>query len=124
MDRKIPFDLFGEKQELTFTNPGMAELERITGKTVTQIIHTSNIGYDLCLAALPICLERRPSQYYDKKIDDYIFGAEGRNIHDIGTKIGHALMAAGALGKASSDAIMAIYYPELYKKPEEESPNE
>lgn len=123
MDRKIPFDLFGEKKELMFTNPGMAELERITGKTVIQIIHTSSVGYDLCLAALPICLERRPPKYYDKKIDDYIFGAEGRSINDIGVKIGDALLAAGALGKASSDAIMAFYYPVLYKKPEEELPN-
>lgn len=120
--RVIPFKLFGEPEELCFTARGMEELERKLGKTVPQIVHGQYVGYELCLTALPICLKKMPPSECEKKIEEYIFGEEGRSIQDIGIIIGHALMAAGGVGKKASEAILAVYYPDLYPIKEEPEP--
>lgn len=67
MKKTIPFDLFGEKQELCFTIAGIAELERATGKSIQQIMQSGNGGFDFCLTALPICLKRMSPHLYIKK---------------------------------------------------------
>lgn len=118
MKKAIPFDLFGEKQEVCFTIRGIAELERALGKSIQQIVYTSGAGFDFCLNALPLCLKRINPHIYEEKIEKYL-DIEGHSIDDIGTPIVHAIAASGALGKEISDATMAIYYPDLYKKPEE-----
>lgn len=125
MKKKIPFDLFGEKQELCFTIPGIAELECSLGKSIQQITLSGNAGVDFCLKALPICLEPCSPHVYVKKIEDYL-DVEGRSINDISTPIVHAMIASGALGKASANTVLRIYYPELYPevKVEEDAKNE
>ena len=121
MKRAIPFDLFGEKEELHFTGTKIGELEHALGKMIINVIREQNFGYEFCLAALPICLKKIQSHLYEDKIDNYILGAEGRTILDIGLLIGDAMLAAGALGKGMSDVVMAKHYPELYKAPTDET---
>lgn len=121
MKRTIPFDLFGEKQELCFTIAGLAELERALGKSIQQIVQSQNAGFDFCLNALPICLKRINPHLYVKRIEEYL-SEEDRTIDDIAVPIIHAIAVSGALGKAVADAAMAIYYPELYTAPAEEEP--
>lgn len=120
MKRAIPFDLFGEKQELFFTGTKIGELEHALGSMIINIIRERNFGYEFCFAALPICLKNIQPGLYEEKIDNYILGAEGRTVLDIGILIGDAILAAGALGKKMSDTVMAKHYPELYKVPLEE----
>lgn len=119
MKRKIPFDLFGEKQELVFTISTIAELEMVLGKSIQQIVQSMNAGVSFCLAALPICLKRIQPQMYVKKIEDYL-DVEDHSIDDIAIPIIHAICASGALGKTASDNAMRIYYPDLYPVVEDE----
>lgn len=120
MKRTIPFDLFGEKQELCFTIGTLIELERTVGKSLQQIVNSQNAGFDFCVTTLPICLKRISQDLYVKKIENYLLGADGRSLDDIAIPIIHAIVASGALGKEASDRIMAKYYPELYKAPLED----
>ncbi len=119
MKRTIPFELFNEKQELCFTIPGIVALEKALGKSIQQIVHSQDAGFNFCLTALPICLKNLNPHLYVKKIEDYL-SIEGRTIDDIAMPIIHAVAVSGALGKKVSDDVMTIYYPELYKKTAED----
>ena len=119
MKNKIPFDLFGEKQELCFTISGIVELERILGKSIQQIVHSGNAGFEFCLAALPICLKRINPKIYVDKIESYL-DEDGHGIDDIAVKIAHAIAASGALGKAIKINALRLYYPDLYPEESEE----
>lgn len=121
MKKTIPFDLFGEKQELCFTITRIAEFERAMGKPLQQVIVTGDAGFAFCLAALPICLKRENSNHYALKIEEYLTADEGRVIDDIATKILEAIAASGALGKSLQTKALSQYYPELYKPVEDES---
>jgi hypothetical protein len=116
MKRTIPFDLFGEKQELCFTIGGLAELERKLGKPIQQIIASENAGFDFCLSALPICLERIQPHLYEEKIEQYI-NEDEHTINDIAIPIIQAIVVKGALGKKYADVVLAMHYPELYAQP-------
>lgn len=119
MKRTIPFECFGEKQELKFTIAGIAELERALGKSIQQIVQSGNAGIDFCLSALPICLKRIHPSLYMKKIEEYL-DVEGHTIDDIAIPIVHAIAASGALGKTIAINALRIYYPELYPEEAEE----
>lgn len=118
MKRKIPFDLFGEKEELCFTIAGIAELERALGRSVQQIAQSGNAGVEFCLTALPICLRRINPHLYVEKIENYL-DKEGNTIDGIAIPIVHALAASGVLGKTVANNALRIYYPELYLEPKE-----
>ncbi len=120
MKKTIPFELFGEKQELCFTIIGIAELEKALGKSIQQIVQTQDAGFNFCLTALPICLKPINPHLYVSKIEEYL-SVEDRSIGDIALPIIHAICASGALGKRAKDRVMSDYYPDLYKKPEEET---
>jgi len=117
MKRTIPFDLFGEKQELCFTIAGIAALERALGKSIQQIVVSQDAGFNFCLTALPICLKNIQPSLYVKKIEEYL-DVEGHSIDDIAVPIIHAIAASGALGKAAANAVLKIYYPEFFKDEE------
>ena len=117
MKKTIPFDLFGEKQELCFTILGIAELEKSMGKSIQQIVKTADAGVGFCLAALPIALKRLNPHMYLEKIEKYL--EEGGTIDSLAVPLIHAIAASGVLGKETADTIMEIYYPELYPKTEE-----
>lgn len=118
MKRKIPFDLFGEKQELCFTIMGIAELEKTMGKSIQQIMRSGNAGVEFCLAAFPIALKRLNPHIYLEKIEKYL--EDGGTIDEVATPLVYAVAASGVLGKAAADAVMELYYPELFKKQETE----
>lgn len=117
MKNTIPFDLFGEKQELCFTISGIAALERALGKSIQQIAASQAAGFDFCLNALPICLKNINPHLYVKKIEEYM-DVEGHSIDDIALPIIHAIVASGAMGKAASNAVLKIYYPDFFKEDE------
>lgn len=119
MKNKIPFNLFGEEQELSFTITAIPALERALGKSVSQIVHSQNAGFDFCLSALPLCLKQLNPHLYIKKIEEYL-DVEGHYIEDIAVPIIHAILASGALGKVAKDNALAVYYPEFYKTTEED----
>lgn len=114
MENKIPFDLFGEKQELSFSITDVGVLERRMGKTIYEIRNKTYAGVDFCLIALPIALNKQDD--YEEQITKYLLGANGRSIDDIAAPLVHALFATGVYGKEELDRIMELYYPELYKK--------
>ncbi|SFM09114.1 hypothetical protein [Pelosinus propionicus] len=114
MKRKIPFNLFGEEQELCFTIKKIGELEKVTGKGIQQLIRSEEAGINFCLGALPICLEKKSPDFYVERIEEYL--ESGGAIDDIATPIAHAILATGIIGKVVSDSVMAIYYPDLYPK--------
>lgn len=118
MKRKIPFELFGEKQELSFNIIGIAELEKAMGKSIQQIVKKEDAGVGFCLAALPIALKRLNPHIYIEKIEKYLEG--GGTIDELSTPLVCAIAASGVLGKAASDAAMSIYYPELFQDKGEE----
>lgn len=112
MKKAIPFDLFGEKQELCFSISGLAEFERVQGKSIQQIVRSDNTGFNFCLNALPICLERINPHLYEKKIEKCL--DEGHDITDIAVPIVEAIAISGALGKVYADHVIKKHYPELY----------
>lgn len=118
MKRKIPFELFGEKQELCFTITGIAELEKAMGKSIQQIVKSGNAGVDFCLTALPIALKRINPHIYLEKIEKYL--DEGGTIDELATPLVYAIAASGVLGKEASHSAMEVYYPELYKEQKQE----
>ena len=122
MKRTIPFNKFGENQELSFNIATLAEFERIQGKSIQQIAFSGNAGIDFCLKALPLCLKRINPDLYVKKIEKYL--EEGGDIDDIATPIVHAIAATGVLGKPLAESALSIYYPELYNAPEEKPKQE
>lgn len=123
LKKTIPFNLFGEKQELCFTIGGLAELERVQGKSINQIMMSENAGFNFCLSALPICLKRINPHLYEQKIEKYL-DEEGRSIGDVATLIIHAIAISGALGKKYVDATAKLYYPELFPEPAAEAEEE
>jgi hypothetical protein len=123
MKRSIPFDLFGEKQSLSFTITGIVELEKALGKSIQQIVRSGNAGFEFCLVALPICLKRINPHLYVEKIEKYL-DVEDNSIDDIATLIIHAIAASGALGKTIASNALRIYYPELYPEPVEAEESE
>jgi hypothetical protein len=120
MKNTIPFNLFGEQQSLCFTILGIVELEKALGASIQNIMTSGNAGFGFCLSALPICLKKINPHLYVEKIAAYL-SEDDHVIDDIAVPIIHAIAASGALGKASQDRVLAIYYPELYKVPEDET---
>lgn len=119
MKKTIPFNLFGKQQELRFTIKGLAELERAQGKTIQQMVSYDDAGFNFCLNALPICLERINPHIYEEKIEKYL-EVEGRAINDIAIPIIEAIAISGALGKRVADSVAKKYNPELFLEPETE----
>lgn len=122
MKHTIPFDLFGEKDELCFTIADMRPLERALGKPIQDIIISGYVGFDFIFAALPLCLKKLNPHLYEQKIEEYLTAAPDRQIVDIAIPILEAICASGALGKLKQEVVLNKYYPELHKAPEEPSP--
>lgn len=124
MKNTIPFNLFGEEQELCFTILGVRELERTLGRSLNQILASQYDGFDFVFAALPIALKRLPVAEYDEKITKYLTEENGRTIDSIALPILYAIFISGAAGKERQDFAMEKYYPELFKPEEAEPKNE
>ncbi|MBU2703876.1 hypothetical protein Ga0466249_005026 [Sporomusaceae bacterium BoRhaA] len=118
MKNKIPFEAFGEKQEVCFTITGIAELERTMGKSVQQIISSGDAGVSFCLAALPIALKRLNPHIYLNKIETFL--ENGGDINELAAPLVAAIAASGVLGQTYVKNAMAMYYPDLYKEESDE----
>lgn len=116
---KIPFNLFGEEQHLEFDLQKLEDFEIAIGKGVQQIIRSEDEGIHFCLKALPFCLKKMTKQFYINKIEEHL--ESGGTLDQISSRIIHAIFATGILGKGPVDAVMAIYYPELYPQKIEDS---
>lgn len=123
MKKTIPFNLFGKQQELRFTISGLAAFERVQGKSIQQIVQSENAGFNFCLNALPICLEKLNQHLYEEKIEKYL-DEEGHTLDDIAVPIIEAIAISGALGKQIADNVARKYYPELYPEPAKEEETE
>lgn len=121
MKNTIPFDLFGEKQEMCFTIGDIRPFERAMGMPIQKIYMTGYAGFDFVLTALPFCLKKLNAHLIEEKVRQYLIAESGRKIDDIAIPIVHAISASGALGKDAMDEALCIYYPEFYQK--QESPN-
>lgn len=121
MKNAIPFNLFGEDQEICLTIPKLRQLERATGKQIQEILSPGVVGVDLCLAALPVCLGKPDGGTYEEKLEKCL--ESGANINDIANRIVHAILATNILGKDLGDEVMELYYPTL-KEEKKERKNE
>ncbi len=121
MKRTIPFDLFGEKQNLCFTITGISQLEMAMGKSIQQILRTGDAGVSFCLAALPIALRKISAKICKDKIEEYI--ENGGSIDELATPVVHAIAISGIIGKEAANNVMAIYYPELVEPEDEKTKN-
>jgi hypothetical protein len=115
MKNLIPFELFGEKQEIGFSIKDIRALERAIGKPVQLIFKNVALGVDFCLAALPILLKQTEDQVVEK-IEKYL--AEDGTIDKLALPITLALAASGVIGKKAANAAMAVYYPDEAVKEE------
>ena len=120
MKNKIPFNFFGEEQEICFTIGGVREFERTLGKTIGQILLSQYDGVDFVLTALPIALKRIQPLLYEEKIEKYLTEDYGRSINDIAFPVLYALFLSGAAGKTWQDVAIARYFPEALKPVEDE----
>lgn len=123
MKKTVPFELFGEKQEISFSIKDIRTLERAIGKPVQLIFKNVVLGVDFCLASLPIVLKLSEDQVVEK-IEKYL--DEDGTIDKLSLPITLALAASGVIGKNAANAAMAVYYPEetVSEDPIEKNVNE
>jgi len=107
--KAIPFDLFGEKQEIIFKIKDTRTLERALGKPIQLIYSNKDVGVNFCYAAYPILLKITEEEF-EEKLEEYLNKGNG-TIDKLATLAVHALTITGLMGKPLADAVMAIYYP-------------
>lgn len=121
MKKTIPFDKFGEKQELCFTIPGVGALERTLGRTIPQIYATRYFGFDFTIAAIAIALPDITMAESEEKITKYLTEKKGRGLKDIAEPLIDAIAISGAFGVEPMERVEKRYYPELFKKKDKET---
>lgn len=118
MKNTVPFNSFGEDQELCFRIKDIRELERKLGKPIQLIYSHAVIGVDFCYAAYPILLKISEEEF-EKKLEKYLDDGVG-SIDKLATPALNALTITGIMGKPLADAVRELYYPTEVKKETEE----
>lgn len=118
MKKTIPFDLFGEKQELCFTITSIGALERMLGKTITQLFRSGYVGFDFAIAALALALPDMTMEKSEEKITAYLTEKKGRALRDIADLLVDALTISGAFGLEAMEIIERKHYPAAAAKGE------
>jgi len=101
MKKSIPFEIIEKNQTIYFDILRLAELERLLGKQITDIVHSGDAGINFCLAGMQAGLKHHyfnsaPS-FYAEKIGEFI--DKGGKLDDVAIPIIRAIMASGIFGK-------------------------
>lgn len=109
MKKTIPFELFGPNQYLMFDILRLAELERVLGKPIAQVIASQDIGVDFVLKSLPIAMKqhyRETPEFFANKIEEHLDG--GGSFDDVAVPLVRAILASGLLGKEVADRAIGL----------------
>lgn len=120
MKKTVPFETFGANQYLMFDILRLAELERVIGKSIDQLLNTQDVGIDFALKALPIAMKqhynRETPEFFAAKIEEHL--ESGGTFNDISVPLVRALLVSGILGKEVADHAMGL----VPEEPKNESP--
>jgi len=105
MKKTIPFEIIEKNQTIYFDILRLAELERILGKSITDIVHSGEAGINFCLAGMQAGLKHHYFQegpaFYAEKMGEYI--SRGGRLDDVAIPIIRAIMASGIFGKGAAE---------------------
>ena len=112
MKRTVPFEFFAPGQSVYFDTMRLVELEKLTGVSVMAMpAQTYHESIDFMLKACQVGLAHH---YPNATLEDYATKIDlcletGGSFYDIGTVLGHAIVASGVFGKEATERAMEMY---------------
>lgn len=117
--KKIEFPLFGEGEYMYLNIGRLIDIERMTGKSVGELLRTQNLDLGFLTVVLSVALRHhklRTPQWYAEKMQQLVDDG-----HDLETEIQipvlKCIVGSGIVGKA---AYYQLFPEELTKKAEKE----
>lgn len=105
MKKTVPFELFRPGEEIYFNIVRLAELEKKINKPIVEIVGTSYIGIDFCLAGIEVGLKqhypRTTKEQFAEMMGKYL--EEGGTLDEIAVPIIKAIMASGIFGQQKEE---------------------
>lgn len=105
MKKTVPFDYFEQGQTIYFDMLRLAELEKILGDSIINVVRKNDAGANFCIAGLTVGLRHHypkatPADMADK-IDQCL--DEGATLDDIALPIVRAVLESGIFGKSDTE---------------------
>jgi len=105
MKKTIPFEIIEKNQTIYFDILRLAELERILGRSITEIVRSGDAGINFCLAGMQAGLKHHYFQAtpesYAEKLGEYF--EKGGVLDDVAIPIIRAIMDTGIFGKSVAE---------------------
>lgn len=105
MKRTIPFDHFGAGQTIYFDIIRLAELEKVLGDSIINVVRRQDAGINFCIAGCLIGLKhhytRPTAALMAEQIEEYL--DNGGNLDELALPIVQAILATGIFGKADPE---------------------
>ena len=105
MKKTIAFDLFGAGQTIYFDIIRLAELEKVLGDSIINVVRRQDAGINFCIAGCLIGLKHhynRPTPaLMAEKIEEYL--DKGGNLDELALPIVQAVLATGIFGKVDPE---------------------
>jgi hypothetical protein len=105
MKKTVPFDLFGAGQTIYFDILRLAELEKVLGDSIINVVRRQDAGINFCIAGLLVGLKHHynhpTAALIAGKIEEYL--DQGGNLDELALPIVQAILATGIFGKADPE---------------------
>ncbi len=105
MKKTIPFELFGAGQTIYFDILRLAELEKVLGDSIINVVRRQDAGINFCIAGLLVGLKhhyhRPTAALMAEKIEEYL--DKGGNLDELALPIVQAILETGIFGKADPE---------------------
>lgn len=105
MKKTVPFDLFGAGQTIYFDILRLAELEKVLGDSIINVVRRQDAGINFCIAGFLIGLKhhynRPTAALMAEKIEEYL--DKGGNLDELALPIVKAILETGIFGKVDPE---------------------
>ena len=105
MKKTVPFNLFEEGQTIYFDIIRLAELEKLLGDSIINIVRKQDAGANFCIAGLTVGLQhhyvRTNTTAIAEMIDEYF--EKGGTLEKLALPIVQAIFESGIFGKADPE---------------------
>jgi len=105
MKKSIPFEIIEKNQTIYFDVMRLAELERILGRSITDIVKSGDAGINFCLAGMQAGLKHhyfnKTPDFYAEKFGEFI--ENGGKLDEVAIPVIRAIMASGIFGKEMAE---------------------
>jgi hypothetical protein len=105
MKKTVPFDFFEPGQTIYFDILRLAELEKVLGDSIINVVRRQDAGINFCIAGLMVGLKHHYSRstpaFIAEKIEEYL--DKGGNLDELALPIVRSILDTGIFGKVEAE---------------------